>query len=860
MRMSNPTTLSKAVSSLCALACMAQLALSAAPSAFAAQETPGQTGNLLPEGDFETNGTGWILCGGARVVDKQAGATAQQVHGGRYGLRIGAPAENPADCANDTLGPSQVAAQDFTIPTDASDVTLSFWYQVQGDYPVGKVNIALGTQPVDILGGRHLFGVLEMNDLMPGWHLFRQNMRQADVDRLRGQTLYLQLYIQFSAPAANNWAMYFDDFRITPYTELAASAPFPVDLAGDGARPLVLLGNGSAAGKIGIYRIDTDGGNRVRIADLSTSPANPSWSPDGKLIAYENGWISPETPLPPNSQEFVALASQIHVMNADGSAPRQIFRLPGNPGRKEQPLLCLRTRTCVDEGLDALDVLVTDIDWAPDAQSILSTVCRRTRFHSNDRPTSDASCNIHRNPVPAAPTITTVINEGKLINQADGVSVNNANKLVFLAGPSLTTRVKGIWEADLSAQPPAEQQLYGWLTAYGSAVDLRSNPDTAPVWAPDGRFFVTYRKAEAAHFVPISDTVGGLRVTYHIVLNDRTDPAAARTILLADHGSLSGRATWSPDGKYILYTLYTFDGRNADIWWLNVQNGATGRVTRDGISWAADWLPTHVRQTTQIPTLTPNPALTRRFFLPVALRPGNSTPTGNFGVPVLFATQIPTPNPTPRATPVNPTAVPPRGISGRIVYKGAPVNDVNINLETCSSILNTCDIVLRARTDANGRFSFTQAGAAGLFGFRVTYRNNQTDGQNTPDARFMEIMQSPVIYDNAFGERIDAGTLEIADVPLSGPANNASVATPVTFSWTARGIAGDKYRFSFGAGGTLGTCSQSDFDTNTSFVINGLDCAFPNLQTGQAYTWRVFVQNSDGSAGVTAPRTVSFTQ
>jgi hypothetical protein len=862
--MSRPAIFSgRATACLCLCAMLAIVHNTARPSAArAAQDTPSSADTLLPDGGFEDNGAGWLLCGGARVVDKQSGATDQMVHSGQRALRIGAPSSSGDSCGNGALGPQQVAAQDITIPSDASDFTLSFWYAIRGDWPVGKTWIHLSSAPYTLLGSTYLVDAIQMDELMPGWHQYRANVRPADLERLRGKTLYLALYVQFSQPTSgSSWDMYFDDLRAVPFTERTSGAPLPSDLSGDGARPIVLLGPGTASGKTGVYRIDSDGGNRARIADLDSTTVLPTWSPNGRQIAYKSGTISPETPLDPNGDTFAALASRVHVMNADGSADRQIYAYPGLPGTKEKPRNCLRNNTCTDVGTTALDALVTNIGWTPDSASIVSSTCRAGRWYNSDRSGSDGLCSIHVNPVPAAPNITTVIDAGLIITDADGVSWNKANKLLFAAGPSIPKRAKGIWEGDLAAQPPVLERLYGWATAYGSSsLDLRSNPDTNPVWSPDGRYFVTYRQAASNHYEPVTDTVGGLRVNYHIVLNDRQNPSAQRAVLLVDHGRLISRPSWSPDGKYVIYTLFNDAGTNADIWWLNVQSGETGPITRDGLSFDADWLPTHARGGPLPPSATPNPALTRKRYLPVAIRGGSGVPVGPIGVPVTFPTSVPPVNPTPRATPVNPTAVPPRGISGRIVYKGAPVNNVNINLESCNTLVNQCDILLRARTDANGRYSFTEAGSPGLFGFRVSYRNNQADGQNTPDARFMALIQGPELRGSNYGERVDAGTLDIADVPLTGPSNNASVATPATFSWTARGISGDKYQFVINAGGIGGTCSQADFDTITSFTIASLDCTFPSLSTGQAYTWQVFTQNADGSSGVTQRRTVTFTQ
>jgi hypothetical protein len=96
----------------------------------------------------------------------------------------------------------------------------------------------------------------------------------------------------------------------------------------------------------------------------------------------------------------------------------------------------------------------------------------------------------------------------------------------------------------------------------------------------------------------------------------------------------------------VLYTVLSDFSQNADFWWLDVQSSATGQITQDGLSYDADWLPTH--QSTggpaPGPTVTPNPALTRRFFLPIAVRNRESTGSGGvFGTPVAYPTNTPMP-------------------------------------------------------------------------------------------------------------------------------------------------------------------------------------------------------------------------
>jgi hypothetical protein len=63
--------------------------------------------------------------------------------------------------------------------------------------------------------------------------------------------------------------------------------------------------------------------------------------------------------------------------------------------------------------------------------------------------------------------------------------------------------------------------------------------------------------------------------------------ALGRQILLVDRGGSPGNLTWAPNGNFVLYTLY--QGQGADIWWLDVRSGATGRLTTTGDAAAADW-------------------------------------------------------------------------------------------------------------------------------------------------------------------------------------------------------------------------------------------------------------------------------
>lgn len=829
--------------------------------------------NLVANGDFEAGATeDWILCGGAKLVDAQAGATADMVRDGRYALRLGQPVDD--SCGNDALGPSQIAAEDITIPSDASDVTLSFWYSPTGDWPAGEVTIQLSTKPTNNLGSQALISTLKMDNLMPGWQLFRQNLNADQLAAVRGQTLYLTFWVQFKGQPDWNWAIHIDDVRVAKAWERTQNGAFPADLAGDGQQPLLVLGRGANENRFGNQRMDTDGGRRVVIAEEIGQPNQLTWSPDGQHIAYET-----DRPFPASSDNdhFQALVSDIHIINADGSGKRTSFFTSGVEGQKESPRGCLRTNSCGDSGQDAIDVKVDDIEWSPDGSQLLTSLCVEPRWYNGDKEIRGCSYNLSLQPIPATGAVDITL--PKFIDVAQNGSWASTNKLLFQRPGSIGTDSlpSGVWEVDMAQQPPQPTLVQSWLTDYAGSneLDLRTTPELEPTWSPDGRHFVTYRVAQGVRYVEkiANDiTFSALRTNYTIMLHDRQDPAATRMLLYVDQGTLIARPIWSPDGRYLLYVVLADNRDGADIWWLNVETGATGRVTNDGLSYEVDWRPTHKLASpnptpTSGPTATPNPALTQRLFLPVAKGGSGGAPQPTAavtsdapGAPVSFPTLTPTPMPTSLPQPVNPTPTPPRGISGRVFYQGTPVEGINVQLEVCL-IGGSCEVKERAATDATGLYSFPYAPTYnGAFAYQVTYRNG-AEGNNPSDDRYLLVWQEPPILDYDYAQRVEGGSFDIANVELTSPADNAVIPSPATFTWQGRGVGGDRYQWFIDATFDSGFCDQQEPSDNTSFDFSGLGCSiFPELAPNEPYQWYVVVHGEGGGSGQSQIRTVTFTQ
>jgi TolB protein len=67
-------------------------------------------------------------------------------------------------------------------------------------------------------------------------------------------------------------------------------------------------------GRIDIYTIDVDRGNRVRLTENQGDNEAPSWSPDASLIVFNSNREG---------------RSKIYVMTAFGTDQRRLLSLPG---------------------------------------------------------------------------------------------------------------------------------------------------------------------------------------------------------------------------------------------------------------------------------------------------------------------------------------------------------------------------------------------------------------------------------------------------------------------------------------------------------------------------------------------------
>lgn len=559
-----PTAASDVVLGLVGLLCLSLCPGPLAPRAAIAQE-------LMQNGGLEAGGDSWSGCGGVEVVDRQeAGTTAAMVRTGRYAARIGGVSDGTCG----TFPWSQfVIGQPVTIPPDASDLTLSFWFSRLGPdiapdgNTVADLSVSFSTDPS--FNGA-LFDVVSHN-VLRGWTPFRGKLRSDDLAAFRGQDAYLRFAVQYTGDSGVTY--FLDDVSLVAADVHTEAGPLPAALAGDGSRPLVLLQRNAAnPDGLTVVRLDTDGTKPQPIdTGLYHEPRIPRWSPDGSTIAVVDDDVSPHDVSVPGALK--ARISRLSVVRPDGSGRREIFATQGLQGTSGSPPFCIPPQ-CFDTPSPALDNIIKGVEWSPDGNALALTICARNRYHWGQ--SGDDTCHV---------AIVDAATGAVIRDDLDGwfrPDWSSTGRMLF-NGPVRVSHyeVRGVWEGDPSVTPATEDLILP------APLDLLVDGDRLPTWAPDGRHFVTAREMGGYRF----DANGFVIRNEAVMLQDRDDLQNPRVLLIADHGGISGAIadfTWSPDGRYVLYTLYE-SANAANVWWLEVATGATGRVTNDGASVSVDW-------------------------------------------------------------------------------------------------------------------------------------------------------------------------------------------------------------------------------------------------------------------------------
>lgn len=549
------------------------LAVSSAPAL--AHPVAQNATNLVQHGDFE-NGTlgSWDMCGGVHLADTQAGATPLEVHGGRYALRLGYPTDD--SCPGGVLALQQQAYYpNIVVPNDASGLSLRFWYSRIGDFG-GDSNFwtltAMLNSTDDNLALR--VPVYVYASSTAGWNQAHLEFSADELAQARGHTFELGFSFQFSLSADKHLAYYIDDIQIQAVTmRTPVETAAPNALVSDTDRSFI--GYTVLEGKGRTVRANLNGSNLTPLyaGSADNGGQQPLWSKDGAQIAVRDDTLQqePGEAISLNSAQITAVT----VMNPDGSNQHEVYRTSGKKLVPGSPPGCRPPRTdCARYDDPALDVLIIDYDWSPNGRAMALNICSSSRYA--DGYTSDSICSIQ------FLDLMTGQLQADTIEHATDVSWSSANRVVYrvnIEGPLLYNTPKGIYETDLNTSPPTTRLLF----AHESTIDTYE--DISPTWAPDGRFFVTQRTPAGNHY----DANGARRLNHALALFDRENPDNPRQLVLVDFGRAIDSAHWSPDGRYLSYSVDI--GENMwQTWWLEVATGTTG-VLADNMIFA-DWRPT----------------------------------------------------------------------------------------------------------------------------------------------------------------------------------------------------------------------------------------------------------------------------
>ena len=185
-------------------------------------------------------------------------------------------------------------------------------------------------------------------------------------------------------------------------------------------------------------------------------------------------------------------------------------------------------------------------------------------------------------------------------------------------------------------------------------------------------------------------------------------------------------------------------------------------------------------------------------------------------------------------------------ITGQVRFRGAPIGGVSLRLQQC--VPDSCTTPLTTVTDGAGNYRFVGAPTLPPGNVYYVQYDNDPEYGNTDDPARLVVWFSRDITAYTAGSNADGGSFDIADVELLTPSDEATVALPTTFTWSRRGVAGDRYSVGFASEGGEELC-YSDLSDQTSLIVNDafrLDC---DMSFNTPYEWYVYVANGDFTTG-----------
>jgi len=229
-------------------------------------------------------------------------------------------------------------------------------------------------------------------------------------------------------------------------------------------------------------------------------------------------------------------------------------------------------------------------------------------------------------------------------------------------------------------------------------------------------------------------------------------------------------------------------------------------------------------------TATPTPTATATATsTPTPTRTPSPTPTLT-STPTPELTPTPTTTPTATASPLSCLTTNP-GIHGQVTWAAVPAVGLNLQLRFWDGAVWSTQAT--TTTAADGRYCFSEIpGLETDQIYYVQYLNTDTQPNPGPDHLWSWLANKITTYTS--GESTLGGDFDTADIPLTSPADGASVTLPATFCWEPRGTAGDNYVLVLynPASDTIGTTTYLGYASCVK--LTGLPSGWPS---GATYSW-----------------------
>ncbi|MCC6317283.1 MAG: PD40 domain-containing protein [Gemmatimonadaceae bacterium] len=350
-----------------------------------------------------------------------------------------------------------------------------------------------------------------------------------------------------------------------------------------------------------IWVMPSSGGRAQRVTDEYNDARQPTWSPDGRVIAFQgyrdggydiwavdadgthlrqltSGPFDDREPTWSADGRFVAFASDrggsydIWLLTVATGALRQVTRDPGedymptfSPEADEIAFVSTRqgapavyavqVSTGAERRLTTTSGRYDAPSWGPGGEIVVhNTAQGASRFEHNGKPiTADENVFAFR---------AGWLSPGEIVYVADG----HIRRRSIASGVSATIDFSATLQVRRAALTPRRRDTQ-------SRVPRRALGVVAPVVSPDGR-----------------------QVAFAALGNLYLMPVGGAPRKLTDDPWLDTEPAWSPDGRYLAWSSDRGRGTLLDLWVYDTQTGTSRQLTREGTSaMGAAWSPDGTR-------------------------------------------------------------------------------------------------------------------------------------------------------------------------------------------------------------------------------------------------------------------------